>query len=190
MATATASCSRRQAQFRQDRGTPVPSSPSALRYARAVSAAARRLLRGRAICRPCAGNTARHQVAAFKRKGLRANARCRPGCVRGQAEAGSCVPVSSPPRRGRARARARAPAAAQLRCAATSSSQLDRIEQHLSWAPHTDVDKHNAAVRTVITSTVAGAEGEAAGRPSQLEAGLGFPVRKRPGKPPPSTRSR
>lgn len=59
--------------------------------------------------------------------------------------------------------------------------QLDRIEQHLGWA-RIDVDRHNAAVRTVITSTVAERKAKLLAD-RQLEAGLGFPVRKRPDAP-------
>lgn len=59
--------------------------------------------------------------------------------------------------------------------------QLDRIEQHLSWA-RIDVDRHNAAVRAVITSTVTERKAKLLAD-RQMEAGLGFPVRKRPDAP-------
>lgn len=59
--------------------------------------------------------------------------------------------------------------------------QLNRIEEHLGWA-RTDVDRHNAAVRAVITSTVAERKAKLLAD-RQLETGLGFPVRKRPDAP-------
>jgi hypothetical protein len=53
-------------------------------------------------------------------------------------------------------------------------AQLDKIDEFLSWARH-DIEHHNAALRTVITTSIAQRRAkQLADR--ELEAGLGFPV--------------
>ena len=57
-------------------------------------------------------------------------------------------------------------------------SQLDKIEQHLSWS-RGDIGRHNALLRTLAGSAVARRKAQLLAD-RQLEAGLGFPVRQRP----------
>jgi hypothetical protein len=52
--------------------------------------------------------------------------------------------------------------------------QLDKIEQYLSWA-RVDIDRHNAALRTVITTHLAQRRAKLLAD-RELEVGLGFPV--------------
>lgn len=56
--------------------------------------------------------------------------------------------------------------------------QLDRVEQHLSWA-RPDIEKHNSRLRTDVMSSLARRREKLLADRS-LEAGLGFPVRQRP----------
>jgi hypothetical protein len=55
--------------------------------------------------------------------------------------------------------------------------QLDRIEQLLGWA-RTDLDRHNAGLRALVSSAVAERKAKLLAD-RHLEAGIGFPVRQR-----------
>jgi hypothetical protein len=59
--------------------------------------------------------------------------------------------------------------------------QLDRIEQLLGWA-RADVDRHNRDLRVQVSSAVAERKAKLLAD-RQLEAGIGFPVRKRADAP-------
>jgi hypothetical protein len=57
-------------------------------------------------------------------------------------------------------------------------SQLDKIEQYMSWS-RGDIERFNAGLRTLITSLVAERRAKLLAD-RNLEAGIGFPVRQRP----------
>ena len=58
-------------------------------------------------------------------------------------------------------------------------NELDKIEQHLGWS-RGDIDRHNTSLRALVSSSLVARKAQLLAD-RQLEAGLGFPVRQRPG---------